>query len=610
MFFHAMNWEMVWLIVLLLGTIVSFLLEKWPSDLTAIAVFSLLVGTTLIFHPKHWPNLNELLEVFSNPAPLTIAAMFILSAVLERSGLIDGLAILLGKVQSLPYRAFIAILVFGVALISAFVNNTVVVVVLMPVLLGLSKQMHRPPSKYLILLSYASIFGGCCTLIGTSTNILASGLLEAANYPPLSMFELAWVGLPAFLFAWVYVVLFADAILPSHRSSLARSSDSESSSYLTEAHVERGSILIGLSFEESGLLKLKGLNLMKLMRGGAEFAYSHETIFKEEDVLLLACPAETFLELCQFEGLKFPRLEGVDLSQIQAREGCVVEGVLGPKSRLLRHSLYTLNRNPLYRLVFLAVRRQGEEIEKGKETRSLVPGDIVLLVGTQMALDNLSHSGDLYLLNKTALPSDNARSKQPLILAVLLGIVLLAAFNLAPILGVMIMAIAFLLVTRTIPLKEAYAAIDWRILSLLYGMLALGMTMAKTGLAHLLGTYCTSIIHSTVPAAWAPYCLLATVYIITMLLTEVLSNNATVMLMGPIAISLAEAAALAPRPFMIAVCIASSAGFMMPTGYQTHAYIYAVGSYRFSDFLKMGWPLNLCYACVTLLLVPFIWPLK
>ena len=606
-----MHWELIWVIALLVGTLTAFILEKWPTDLTAIGLYSILVATALCVKSVYWPTLTELTYVFASPAPLTIAAMFVLSAALERCGVIEVLADFLGKASTLPYKLFLAIFIGGVTLISAFVNNTVVVVVLMPVILGLARRSGRPASKFLIPLSYASIFGGCCTLIGTSTNILASEVLQLANYPALTMFELSWVGVPAFLFAWLYLTLFADKLLPANRSLGASLLEDQGACYLTEAQVAWGSPFIGMALSETGLLKIRGVVVLEIIRSDAVIEVGQgEIILQEGDSILLSCEAAGFLEAHRLEGFYFPRLEGIDLTQIAAREGRVVEGVVGPTSALVGQTIAELNRNPLYRLVFLGVRRKGEDIREGHAQRSLCFGDILLLIGTTVGLSNLNRSGDLHLLDRTTLPSDNARAKQPWVLAVLAGIVIAAALDVVPIVGVMMIALGLLLVCKTIPLKEAYAAIDWRVLSLLYGMLGLGMAMEKTGFAHTVAMHWASFTQSTIPVAWAPYCLLGGVYVGTVCLTELLSNNATIILMGPLAIKLAEAVGMAPRPFVIAACIASSAGFMIPTGYQTHTYVYGVGNYRFRDFLRIGWPLNLGYAAITLLLVPIFWPLE
>lgn len=605
-----MDWEIAWIIFLLIGTLFAFIRGKWPIDLTAIGVFSILVFTALVTTSDKWPQLEELLLVFSNPAPLTIAAMFILSAALEKCGAIESLANLMGKAAGLPYQVFLAIFILGVTAMSAFVNNTVVVVVLMPVVLGLARSGAKSPSKFLIPLSYASIFGGCCTAIGTSTNILASGLLKLNDLPVLGMFELGWIGLPAFVLGWLYLILFSDCLLPDNKTLTSMLSEEERREYLIEAQVGPDAPMIGVPLKDTLLFKTRGVRVIEVLRKGVPlFGKLSEMVLESKDSILLACRPSGLPNLQSWEGISLPSLKGLDLEHVVSNEGMIVEGIVGQKSSLIGQTIASINQNPAYRLVLLAVHRKGEDIRDGLENRVLEFGDILLLMGTDWAIESLRSSGNVLLLDKTPLTAKSMTAKQPWVLGVFAGIVGVAAFDMVPILGAVIIGVGLLLAIGALPIKDAYAAIDWRVLSLLYGMLGLGIAMEKSGFTDWFAHLSVHLAQEVFPVAWMPYVILAALYLGTMILTEVLSNNATIMLMGPIAINLAETLQLAPRPYVIAVCIASSAGFMIPTGYQTHTYVYGVGNYRFKDFLKIGWPLDVIYFVAAMWIVPRVWPL-
>lgn len=433
-----MTWEFIWIIVLVTATLGAFIWEKWSVDITAMGVLGAILGTAMWTKSPLWPSVETTLSVFANPAALTIMGMFVLSAALERCGIVADLARLLGRCGKLPYPIFLGILIFGVTCISACMNNTVVVVVLLPVVIGLAKQYQYAPSKLLIPLSYASIFGGCCTAIGTSINLLASGLLASAGYESFHMFDFAWVGVPMAFFGMVYFMSCGSFILPDNPIQ-----DHATNDQLTQ--------------------------------------------------------------------------------------------------------------------------RASRKFSRGAWDRSVV----LMLFG---------------------------------------AVVGFAAFEVYPLVGLVGVAVVLMCFLGVMPVKEIYAAVDGCTMMLLYGTLALGMAMDRTGFAHAIANSASSILCESVSGEYLPYIFLGGMYLGTLLLTEVLSNTATILLMGPIALELAEAAQIAPHPLMMAACIASSAGFMIPTGYQTHMYVYAPGNYRFKDFLRAGWPLNLGYAAWSLFIIPIVFP--
>ena len=602
-------WEIFFVLGLLVAALASFIWERISTDLTALLVFSvLLIGAYLPFTEK-LPAFEELLGVFANPAPLAIAALFILSAALEKCGIIDFLAQTLGHLTRFGYKGLLIIMIFLVATISAFINNTPVVVIFMPVVLTLSRKMQTPASKLLIPLSYASIFGGVCTLVGTSTNILASGIMREAGYAELSMFELSRVGVPLLFLATAYLVVFAHRRLPVRESLTAILSEEERKEYFTEAYIRKDSPLIGQKVEESDLMKARGLRLIEVVRGGISVPGNvKEVVLRGGDRLVLACRPSGFARARSVEGLRLAAEEREGIETITAHEGSIVEGIIGPRSGIIGKTIDELNFRQRFRMIILAIHRRGINMRDRIDRLPLEPGDTLLLMGTESAREQIRHGDDIMLLDQPHTPSQDLRRRAPVVLAVMAGIILTVSFNILPITAAAIIGVGLVLVAGVLTPKEAYQSIDWSILILIYGMLALGMAMETSGVTGMVADLLAGIRSIGWPELPTLVLMLACLYLATSIFTETLSNNATVVLMAPIAIQLGVELGIDPRPFLIAVCVASSASFSTPIGYQTNTYVYSVGGYRFADFLRIGLPLNFLYFAGTVVLVPLLWP--
>jgi di/tricarboxylate transporter len=601
-------WEIIFICLLLVAALVSFVWERIPTDLTAILVFGALIVASALPGNRSLPDLEQLLSVFSNPAPLAIAALFILSAALERCGLIDGLAKILERLTKLGYHGLLLSMILLVALISAFINNTPVVVIFLPVILTLSRKIKTPASKLLIPLSYASIFGGVCTLVGTSTNILASGLLEKADYPPLSMFELARVGVPLMVIGTVYLLLFANRRLPVRESLTSILTDEERKEYFTEAFIRANSPLIGNTFKGSDLQKAKGLRLLEIIRNGVAVGGNiFTTELEAGDRLVLACRPSGFVQARSVEGLKLAVEEREGLETISAHEGSIVEGVIGPRSSITGRTINELNFRQRFRMIILAIHRRGINMRDRIDSLPLEEGDTILMMGTDSAREQIRRGDDILLLDRPHTPSEDFRKKAPIVLFTMIGVVTVVSFNLMPITAAAILGTGIVLAFGVLRPKEAYAAVDWSILILIYGMLALGTGMQTTGASGHIANAIANIPNFGLSESRHLILVLAGLYLTTTILTEILSNNATIVLTVPIALHLGIALGVDPRPFVIAACIASSASFSTPIGYQTNTYVYSVGGYRFADFLRIGLPLNICYFLGTVVLVPILW---
>jgi di/tricarboxylate transporter len=603
-----MTWEIIFVFALLAFAIVSFIWERISADLTAVTVFGILIFVSMLTKSDELPDLEALLNVFSNSAPLTIAAMFIVSGALERTGAIDLITSYLRRMVKLPYRLFMFIMVIGVAAVSAFINNTPVVIVLMPVVLTLSREMGIASSKLLIPLSYASIFGGTCTLLGTSTNLLASGILLDSGHAPIGMFELAAVGLPILACGSLYLVFFGNKLLPHRETLTSILSDEERKEFMTEAFVRAGSELKGQTALESGMLKGRGIRLLEIVRQGvAVKGDPKRTKLEVGDRLVLACRPSGVAEANSIKGISLHGQISAGLETIATDEGALVEGVVGPHATIAGKTLGEINFRQRFRMVVVAVHRKGHNQRDRLDSLRLQPGDTLLMMGSTKAINSLSSSEEIILLDRPRLPARSVRAKMPIAIAVTIGIVTLATLNLVPIVAAVSLGVALLMLTGCMKPKDAYASVEFSILMIIFGMLALGQAMDSTGASLLIAESMIHFVQNFAPEHLQNVLMLAFVYIITSTFTEFLSNNAAVALMVPIALGIATTLGIDPRPLVVGACIAASASFATPIGYQTNTYVYGVGGYRFFDFTKVGLPLNIICFIVTVFVVPIFW---
>ena len=602
-----MTWEILFIFGLLAFAIVSFIWERISADLTSLTVFGILLFVSMLTKSDALPTLEATLGVFGNSAPLTIAGMFIVSAALERTGAIDLITGYLRKLVKLPYRGFMFIMILGVAGVSAFVNNTPVVIVLMPVILSLSREMGVASSKLLIPLSYASIFGGTCTLLGTSTNLLASGILLDAGHAPIGMFELASVGLPILAFGSIYLVLFGNKLLPHRETLTSILSDEERKEFITEAFIRAGSDLHGKTAKEGELLK-HGIRLLEIVRHGiAVPGDPRDHQLQYGDRLVLACRPSGVAEAHSMKGITIQTELAEGLETIATDEGALVEGVVSPHASIAGSTLGEINFRQRFRMVVAAVHRKGTNQRERLSNLRLQAGDTLLMMGSTASIDSLANSDEIIILDRPRVPARSLRLKMPIAITTTIGIVTLATLNLVPIVSAVCLGVAIILLTGCMKAKDAYASVEWSILIIIFGMLALGQAMDSTGASLLIAENMTGLVGQFAPAHLQNVIMLALIYVITSTFTEFLSNNAAVALMIPIALGIAVTLGVDPRPFVVASCIAASASFATPIGYQTNTYVYGVGGYRFFDFTKVGLPLNIICFAVTVTVVPIFW---
>ncbi|MDQ5980745.1 MAG: hypothetical protein QG602_3723 [Verrucomicrobiota bacterium] len=593
-----MTWEIAFVLGLLVLALLAFVWEKYPADIVALSVFSILLLSGVL--PR-----DKAMAVFANPAPITVAAMFVLSAALVKCGAMDYLSSWVGRAAFLPYQLVLFLLVALVAFASAWINNTPVVVVFVPVVLSLARKMNLPASKFLIPLSYAAVLGGTCTLIGTSTNLVVNGILIDRGQPGMSMFELSWLGVPVAIIGALYLALVGQRLLPARETLTSILSDEERREYLTEAFVPPGSPLNGKTLKAAGLVSARGFRVIEVVRNGIAIHLDHDTALAEGDRLVLACRPSGIARARAMPGFDFTAEAG--LEQIAAHEGVVFEGAVAPNSEIIGRSINEINFRQRYRVVVLAVHRGGKSVREKLEDLPLEMGDILLMMGTPQAISTLRQGDDIILFDRPPLPSFSLHTRIPLVLGIITSVVLAETFGWVPIEIGAIAGSVLVCLTGCLKSRDAYESIEWNLMFVIFGMLALGAAMQHTGAAAWLAHNVVAGVELFFNGPHKPLAMLACIYLVTMILTEILSNNAVAALMVPIALGIAAEVGLDPRPFVIAVAFAASAAFATPIGYQTNTYVYGIGGYRFKDFVKIGVPLNLLCFAVAMYVIPRVW---
>jgi di/tricarboxylate transporter len=574
----------------------GFVRERLPPDVVAMLAFSVLLLSGIL-------TTKEALSVFSNSGPITVACMFVLSAALERTGTIERLgAIAVRAAGQSPTRAFL-VMTGSVMLASAFINNTPVVVILTPVAIVLARSLKIAPSRLLIPLSFASIFGGTTTLIGTSTNLLVNGVVVSHGLPAISMFEITAPGLIMGGLGIAYMVLVGRWLLPDRTSTSPLHGSQRS--FLAEVLIPYGSPLVGKSLAAAGLTPERGAHVVDVIRRDRSLRYSlGEVALDAGDRVVLRTKASDVMGLRETGVLVFGAREEHVIEPMSSAAAVVMEGVVGPQSRLIGYRITDLNFRRLYGVYILAIHRQGAELHGNFDEITLAFGDVLLLEGPPDGLHRLF--ARRVLVNLTE-PSERPfrRDKAPIAIAAILSVMILAAFEVLPIDALAIAAATAVVALGCLTADEAYEAIQWRTLLLIFGMLALGMALEKTGAAGLLVQQIVALVSGLGPVA-----VLSMLYLFTSVLTEVMSNNAAAILLTPIAIALAQQLGVDPRPFVMAVLFAASASFATPIGYQTNTFVYTAGGYRFADFLRIGVPLNGLMWLAASLLIPLFWPVR
>lgn len=590
-----MTLDMAIVLALVAAAVALFVTEKLRVDLVAVLLMTALMLTGLV-------TPEEGVAGFANPATVTVAAMFVISAALSRTGAVAVLGRASAWVFSRNLWAGLVVMMVSVGLLSAFMNNTPVVAIFMPIMLSVASAIRISPSKLLMPLSFASMFGGVCTLIGTSTNLLVSAIAERSGFAPFSMFELTSYGLVVFGVGTTYMVIVARWI-PGRREVQDPSREYGMGRYMTEIEVLDDARSVGMSLAESPLVRELSVEVLELNRGGQRFSLPHgRTLLQAGDILRVICDVDRIKSLAERQGIRLkPRQSTNAFSEPDGN--VLVEAVVAPGSELVGETLKTSNFRSTFGANVVALRHRGAVLHEKLGNTVLLGGDVLLIEVDREHLDILRNHEAFVMISEVAQP-EYLRSKALLATVIVGAVVMTAAFGVLPILVGAVAGAVLLVLTGCLQVEEAYHAIDWKVIFLLAGALSLGVALESSGAARLL-----SELLIRTAAALGPVAVVSALYLVTTLLTEVMSNNATAVLMAPIAIGAAEILNVDPRPLLMAVTFAASASFATPVGYQTNAMIYGVGKYRFRDFLRIGGPLNLMFWLLATFLIPVFWPL-
>ncbi len=591
-----MTWQMLFVFALLIASFVLMVWEKLSLDVIAMLVFSALLAAGIL-------TPREAFRVFANEAAITVASMFILSAALERTGVIESIAHRLNRAVGQSDWSLLIVMLPIVAVLSAFINNTPVVVVFMPIMISLAASRGLTPSKLLIPLSFASIFGGLCTLIGTSTNILVSSTAEEFGQPPLGMFELGKAGWILGVVGLIYLLTVGRKLLPDRETLASILHGTDSKQYLTEVLVVADSPLVGKTLAATPLANQPKARVLEVIRAG-EMVYAplDEVVLEAGDRLRLSTPLGSVLELNQLTGVELLPKSVLGIELVGTQKAIVAECIIGPRSSLAGRSIREMNFRRRYGVLVLAVHRHGENLRQDFADVKLHYGDTLLVEGPEIAVRELRGNRDFLLLMDVP-HRTKRRRKQLLAVGAIAFVVVLAALKILPIGALAVMAAVVVVATGCLDAEEAYEAVDWKIIFLIFGMLALGMALQKTQGAALVAD---AIIRGV--GSWGPPFVLAAIVLLTSGLTNFLSNNAVAVLLTPVAIQAATALQINPRPFVIAVALGASACFATPIGYQTNTLVFGAGGYKFRDFIKIGLPLNLIFCVLAVFLIPRLWP--
>ncbi len=568
---------------------VLFVREIYPTEVVAIGGVAILLFLGLLPY-------DDALSVLSNPAPWTIAAMFLVMGALVRTGALDAFTQLAESYSSRPRVAIAALMAF-VVLASAIVANTPVVVVMIPVFVQLARKLGINASRLLIPLSYGAIMGGTLSLIGTSTNLLVDGVARAQGLAPFSIFEVTPIGLVVVAWGMLYLVVVGRWLLPERDSMADMLSDRSKMKFFTEAVVPPDSNLIGREVLDVQLFKREGVRLIDVVRGDQSLRRNlKEVVLQVGDIVVLRSQISELLSLQRTKSLK-------RVDQISAVETTTVEALIAPGCKMVGRALGSMRLRRRYGVYVLAVHRRNQNIGRQLDETIVRVGDTLLLEGAPEDIRRLSQEMEMVDVTQ---PTGRAyrREQAPIAIGALLAIVGLAAFGVAPIFLLTVLAVAVVLWTRCIDADEAFSFVEGRLLTMIFAMLAVGAALEHSGAVEL-------IVNAVAPflQGLPPFFVIWSIYLLTSILTELVSNNAVAVVVTPIAIGLAQVVGIDPRPLGVAVMVAASASFATPIGYQTNMMVYGPGGYKFTDFMKVGIPLNLSMGLLVSACIPFIWPL-
>ncbi|MDD9879870.1 MAG: SLC13 family permease [Candidatus Marinimicrobia bacterium] len=595
-----MTFEIAFVLGLIILAFILFVTERFSLDVTALLVLTILfLGNFL--------TPAEAISGFSNPAVITIGLLFVLSNALQKTRILEYLIVRINKLVTRSRILGLGIYLFTIGIASALMNNTAIVAIFMPVTIRLAHQYRMSPSKLLIPLSYAAIMGGSLTLVGTSTNLIVNAMFVENGGTPLGMFEFARYGWVPLTVGLVYVLWIAPLILPSRTVTSSLTQSYHMAGYLTEMRVSAESPLVGTTCRDRQVNQNYDVIVLDIQREGRLISQNvGEKKIAENDILFVKGTVESFLRMKEVEKVSLLTDEKLTQKELEQEDNILMECMVTDQSDIVGQSLMQSNFRNRFDAFILAIRREGTILRKKIAHVVLHTYDTLLVYGGRKQLDELANSGDFILLGEVKADLVKVRFWWITILSVM-GTILLAALGILPILKGALISAVLLMIFRIISPNEAYQSVHWQVIVLIAALIPLGIVIESTGTAAFIGTSISNLVNGFIPSQ-QPYILLALVYLITMLLTEISSNTATAIIMTPIVMAVTSQMGIDSRPFIFAVCFAASASFSTPVGYQTNLMVYGPGGYKFSDFLKVGLPLSVTFWILAIGLIPIFWP--
>lgn len=590
-----MTIELITTLIIISIGIFLFVKEYFSIDTTSILIMALFIVTGVLTPEEGFSG-------FNHPATLTLGCMFVVSAALFRSGLLESVGSLLVRSAKWGPLVTLALFVVMAAAFSAFINDAAVVALLLPIGLRVAAETKTAPSKFLIPLSYAALFGGTCTLIGTSTNLLVSGYAQKHGLEPFSMFEFSMPALWLALAGIVYLLTIGRTLLPSRAATDKGSLSQQLNDYVVDITVAEGSAESGLNLRESKLSKQLHSTVLDITRQSEVLPYVYSgTVLQQGDILRVTVSPDT-LNKIRADKDYLVNADKVKDKEEKTDHRKLYEMMVPFGSPLAGKSLRKINFRASYGASVLAVRHREATKWSKLGDITMVEGDLLVVLADEAVVNNLVDQKLLFTLSAHKSHALNLRKAIPALL-IAAGVIGAAAFNLTSILISAMVGCLLLITTRVLKPQSAYEAIEWKVIFMMAGVLSMGTAIEKTGGANLIAGFIESGF-----GAYDPRYALSLVFLVSFLSTNVLSSKATAALMAPIVINLAQAMEVSERPFLVAVMFACSLTFITPVSYPTHTMVYAPGNYRYTDFVKVGLPLNIIIWILASFIIPLYFP--
>lgn len=591
-----MTFDIAITLIIILVAVYLFVREHFSIDTTSIIIMALFIVSGVLTPEEGFSG-------FNNPATITVACMFVLSAAVFKTGILNGVGKLLIRAGKAHRLLGLVSLMLMAGLLSAFINDTAVVALLMPIVIQVSRESGLPPSRLLMPLSFSALLGGVCTLIGTSTNILVSGIVIKSGLEPLGMFEFTQAAFWLMLAGFIYLLTIGLWLMPGRKAAESDDLSGAIKDYITEIELTKEAEDVGTRIQDSALANTHNTRIIRISRsGGINFDAYPETMLLPGDIIRVMISPENLQKLRTEKGYQVINEHRWKSRELETQEDKLIEALVPSGSDFASRSLRQLNFRHFYNAVVLAIRRRDGVLVENFSEIPLREGDLLLLLTTPKAMERMQQRNRLISVSVYQQQTFNYQKAIPAVLIVA-GVVLAATFNLTSITVSAVVGALMMVLLNIIKPEDAYQAIEWKVIFMLAGVLSMGTALEKTGGAALLAEGVQDLMQG-----YSPRFVLSFVFLLTFISTNFLSNNATAALMAPIAINIAQSMSLSERPFIIAVMFAASLSFMTPMSYQTNTMIYAPGNYRFSDYLKVGTPLNLIIWLLATFLIPMYFP--